>query len=116
MARADLGILAGVGIFALARLVADDVYVYWKSNSYRDRKRRLETQMTGAHALRLSEALFSGTEATMSMQLSHHFKTSLYRVMFGNTYGESIDPEGRQPRLRAKARDRRAGCYPWHHA
>jgi hypothetical protein len=26
----------------------------------------------------------------MSTQLSHHCKTSLYRVMFGNTHGESI--------------------------
>jgi hypothetical protein len=56
MARADLGILAGVGIFALSCLVMYGVYVYWRSNSYCDRKRRLETQISGAQALRLSEA------------------------------------------------------------
>jgi len=90
MARADLEILAGVGILALACLLVCGVYVYWRSDSYRDRNGRLETQISGAQALRLREEQFSGAEATMSTQLSHHCRTSLFRVMFGNTHGESI--------------------------
>ena len=90
MARADLAILAGVGIFALACLVVCGVYVYWSSDSHRDRKRRLKTQISGAQAIRRNDEQFSGIEATMSTQLSHHCKSSLYRVMFGNKHGESI--------------------------
>src|ERR1700687_1073658 len=90
MARADLAVLAGVGILALACLVVCGVYVYWRSDGYRDRKRRLEAQISGAQTIRRSEEQLSGTEATMGTQLSHHCKTSLYRVMFGNTHDESI--------------------------
>src|SRR6202022_2170538 len=83
-----MGILAGVRILALACLVACGVYVYWSSDSYRDRKR--QTQISGAQTIRRSEEQLSGTEATMGTQLSHHCKASLYRVMFGNTHDESI--------------------------
>ncbi|WP_233465194.1 hypothetical protein [Paraburkholderia madseniana] len=81
MARTDLAVLAGVGILALACLVVYGIYLYWSSDSYRDRKRQLEPQIGSAHAIQKNEKQFSGTEATMGTQLSHRCKTSLYRGM-----------------------------------
>jgi hypothetical protein len=86
----DLAVLAGVGILALACLVVCGVYVYWSSDGYRDRKRRSETQISGALAIQRNDDPFSGTEATMGTQLSHRCKTSLYRVKFGHAHDESI--------------------------
>ena len=67
----DLAVLADVGILALAYLVVCGVYVYWSSDSYRDRKRRLETQISGAQAIgrhRLDQRVGGP-------HLNHHAKT-----------------------------------------
>jgi hypothetical protein len=89
MARTEMAVLGGVAILALACLVVCAIYVYWGSDRYRDRKRRLESQISGNQAVGQNDEPFSGTGATMGTQLSYRCKTSLYRAVFGNTDDES---------------------------
>jgi hypothetical protein len=90
MANADLAVLWGVGILALACLVVCGVYVFWSSATYRGRKQRFGKQVSGIRAISKSKAPLSQTEATMGTQLSHRCRTSLYRAVFDNTHHESI--------------------------
>ena len=90
MAQADLAILGGVGILALACLVVCGIYLYWSSDRYRDRQQRLETQNSGTQAAEQNDEQFSETGATMGTQLSHRCKSSLYRAVFSNAHDESI--------------------------
>jgi hypothetical protein len=85
MVHADLAVLGGVGILALACLVVCGMHVYWSSDGYRDRQRRFETQKSAARATQ-----HYGTEAAMGTQLSHRCVTSLYRAVFSHTHKESI--------------------------
>lgn len=90
MAHADLAILGGVGILALACLLVCGIYLYWSSNRYRDRQRRLETQISGTQAAEQNDEQFSEPGTTMGTQLSHRCKTSLYRAVFSNAQDDSI--------------------------
>jgi hypothetical protein len=90
MANADLAVLVGVGILALICLIVCGVYVYWSSDRYRDRKRRVETRISGTQAMGQNDEQFSGAEAIMGTQLSYRCKTSLYRAVFGNPHNESV--------------------------
>jgi hypothetical protein len=98
MAHADLAVLGGVGILALACLVVCGLYVYWSSETYRARQVRLRQagrqiivigQPPGKrNAGKKNEAL-SGVQATMGTQLSQRCKTSLYRAMFSSATSDS---------------------------
>ncbi|MFM0347423.1 hypothetical protein [Paraburkholderia sp. RL17-347-BIC-D] len=90
MAHADLAILGGVGILALACLVVCGIYLYWSSDRYRDRQQRSETPLSGTQAAEQNDEQFSEPGATMGTQLSHRCKTSLYRAVFNNAHDESI--------------------------
>ncbi|MFM0171349.1 hypothetical protein [Paraburkholderia sediminicola] len=90
MAHADLAILGGVGILALACLLVCGIYLYWSSDRYRDRQQRLETQISGVQAAEQNDEQFSEPGATMGTQLSHRCKTSLYRAVFNNAHDDSI--------------------------
>ena len=90
MAHADLAVLWGVGILALACLVVCGVYLYWSSEKYRSRKRRFAMQARSIRAMGKKKAPFSETEASMGTQLSHRCRTSLYRAVFDNSHHESI--------------------------
>jgi hypothetical protein len=90
MAHADLAILGGVGILALACLLVCGIYLYWSSDRYRDRQQRLEAQISGAQAAEQNDEQFSEPGATMGTQLSHRCKTSLYRAVFNNSHDDSI--------------------------
>ncbi|KAA1002438.1 hypothetical protein FVF58_38280 [Paraburkholderia panacisoli] len=90
MAYADLAVLWGVGILALACLVVCGVYLYWSSEKYRRRKKRFDKQMSGIRATGKNRTSLSLTGADMGTQLSHRCKTSLYRAVFDNTHHESI--------------------------
>lgn len=104
MAHADLAVLGGVGILALACLVVCGLYVYWSSETYRARQVLLRQSnrqviVVGGTAgkqnagmttpVKKNEAL-SGVQATMGTQLSHRCKSSLYRAMFSNAQNDSI--------------------------
>ncbi|PRX27827.1 hypothetical protein B0G75_11348 [Paraburkholderia sp. BL18I3N2] len=90
MAHADLAILGGVGILAMACLVVCGIYLYWSSDRYRDRQQRLETQIGTTQVAEQNDEQFSEPGATMGTQLSHRCKTSLYRAAANNAHGESI--------------------------
>ena len=108
MVHADLAVLGGVGILALACLAVCGVYLYWGSDAYRSRQRRREFEaqilrppsprLTGLpkkhksapRAIAQNDEAFSGANATMGTQLSHRCKTSLYRAVFNAAHGESI--------------------------
>lgn len=90
MANADLAVLWGVGILALACLVVCGVYLYWRSEKYRGRKQRSHTQKSGTRPTGKNRPPLSQTEATIGTQLSHRCRTSLYRAVFDNTHHESI--------------------------
>ncbi|SDH11871.1 hypothetical protein SAMN05216466_107164 [Paraburkholderia phenazinium] len=90
MVRIDLAVLAGVGILALACLVACGMYVYRCSDSYRARKRRTRAQRRGGRTIPRLDVSCSQAEATIGTQLSDRCRTSLYRVMFGHADDESI--------------------------
>jgi hypothetical protein len=102
MAHADLAVLGGVGILSLASLVICGMYVYWSSDRYRNRQRRLEAQYGGARSIAQLIAQLSGqlsgpdnepssaVEVTMGTQLSARCKTSLYRAVFSNAHEASI--------------------------
>jgi hypothetical protein len=90
MVRIDLAVLAGVGILALACLVACGFYVYRCSDSYRNRKRRAEAKMSAGRVIQRIGTQLSQTEPTIGTQLSDRCRTSLYRVMFGRAHDESI--------------------------
>jgi hypothetical protein len=98
MASADLAVLGGVGILALACLVVCGMYVYWSSDRYRNRnrnrssnrKRRVEPRISGTQAINQNGEQFSGADATMGTQLSYRCKTSLYRAVFGNSHDQSV--------------------------
>jgi hypothetical protein len=102
MVHADLAVLGGVGILALACLAVCGVYLYWGSDTYRSRQRRLafeaqilkpplpNQQKSGTRAIPQNNEEFSGANATMGTQLSHRCKTSLYRAVFSANHGESI--------------------------
>ncbi|CAD6531752.1 hypothetical protein [Paraburkholderia metrosideri] len=105
MAHADLAVLGGVGILALACLTVCGVYLYWGSDAYRSRRRRREfeaqilrplpsrspkKQKSSTPAIPQNDEEFSGANATMGTQLSHRCKTSLFRAVFNAAHGESI--------------------------
>jgi hypothetical protein len=90
MANADLAVLWGVGILALACLVVCGVYLYWSSEKYRGRKQRSGIQKSGIRPTGKNRPLLSQTEAGIGTQLSHRCRTSLYRAVFDNTHHESI--------------------------
>jgi hypothetical protein len=116
MAYADLAVLVGVGILALACLTVCGVYLYWNSDAYRSRQRRLrlEAQIlrplpaglpaaprkhkserrsehrSATRAIPQNDDEFSGATATMGTQLSQRCKTSLFRAVFNAPHGESI--------------------------
>jgi hypothetical protein len=85
MAHADLAVLWGVGILALACLVVCGVYLYWSSEKYRSRKQRFDKPMSGIRATGKNKA-----SLTVGTQLSHRCRTSLYRAVFDDTHHESI--------------------------
>ncbi|MGF6773579.1 hypothetical protein P3T18_006093 [Paraburkholderia sp. GAS199] len=89
MAHADLAVLGGAGILSLACLFVCGMYVYWSSDRYRDRQRRLTSQETGAQPAGRDDEPFSATEATMGTQLSDRCKTSLYRAVFSSAHEAS---------------------------
>ena len=90
MAYADLVALGGVGILSLFCLAVCGVYVHRSSDSYRDRQRRVETQISGAQPPGQHDEWFSGTGVTVGTQLSQRCKTSMYRAVFRNAHDESI--------------------------
>src|ERR1700753_956025 len=101
MAHADLAVLGGVGMLALACLVVCGLYLYWSSEGYRGRKREafkqtrrkevIGKQKCGvSHTAGKNNEVLSGVHATMGTQLSHRCKTSLYRAMFSSAHSESI--------------------------
>lgn len=102
MVHADLAVLGGVGILALACLAVCGVYLYWGSDAYRSRQRRLEfeahilkpqtfkQQIGGRRATAQTRESSSGAQATMGTQLSHRCRTSLYRAVFSAAHGESV--------------------------
>ncbi|MFL9900850.1 hypothetical protein PQR75_25190 [Paraburkholderia fungorum] len=90
MAHADLAVLWGVGILSLASLVVCGMYVYWSSDSYRNRQRRFEAQHSGAQSIAHYDEPSSAIEVTMGTQLSARCKTSLYRAVFSNVQEGSI--------------------------
>ena len=102
MVHADLAVLGGVGILALVCLAVCCVYLYWASDTYRSRQRRLEfeaqilkpplpnKQKSDTRTIPQNNEAFSGATATMGTQLSHRCKTSLFRAVFNAAHGESI--------------------------
>jgi hypothetical protein len=90
MVRTDLTVLAGVGILALACLVACGLYVYWCCDSYRNRKHRSKTPTSRRRAIQRVEHASSEVDTTIGTQLSQRCKTSLYRLMFGHAHDECI--------------------------
>jgi hypothetical protein len=90
MVRTDLTVLAGVGILALACLVACGFYVYWCSGSYRNRKLRSRRPTSVRRAIQRDNHVSSEVDATFGTQLSQRCKTSLYRLMFGEAHDECI--------------------------
>ena len=90
MANADLAVLGGVGILALACLFVCAMHVYRSSDKYRNRRRQVETCISGTQAINQNDEQFWGAEATMGTQLSYRCKTSLYRAVFDNLHDESV--------------------------
>ena len=90
MVRTDLTVLAGVGILALACLVACGLYVYWCSDRYRSRKQRPQWPMSVGWANPRTHEAPAAVEETVGTQLSQRCKTSLYRLMFGQAHDECI--------------------------
>jgi hypothetical protein len=90
MVRTDLTVLAGVGILALACLVACGLHVYWSSESYRKRKQRYRTPMPTGWAVRRAKETLLAIEESAGTQLSQRCKTSLYRMMFGEAHAENV--------------------------
>jgi hypothetical protein len=90
MVRTDLTVLAGVGILALACLVACGFYVYWCSDNYRNRKHRRQTPTRDGRAVQRHKHAPPEAETTAGTQLSQRCKTSLYRLMFGHAHDECI--------------------------
>ncbi|MFM0738702.1 hypothetical protein PQQ51_15790 [Paraburkholderia xenovorans] len=89
MMHADLAVLGGVGILALACLVVCGIHVYWSSDSYRDRQRRPGTHKSDAQITGKNDELSSEAEVTMGTQLGDRCKTSLYRAVFSHAHNES---------------------------
>ncbi|WP_345814209.1 hypothetical protein AAGS40_07445 [Paraburkholderia sp. PREW-6R] len=101
MAHADLAVLGGVGMLALACLVVCSLYLYWSSERYRARQRQSVRQTgtkpssgrqkSGAgQTAGKNNAVLSGVHVTMGTQLSHRCRTSLYRAVFSSAHSESI--------------------------
>ncbi|MFM0034576.1 hypothetical protein [Paraburkholderia strydomiana] len=90
MAHDDLVVLVGVGILALACLFVCGLYVYRSSDTWRNRKRRSDTHVSGVQTSGSNRESFSDEEALMGTQLSHCCKTSLYRAVFGSGHDERI--------------------------
>lgn len=101
MAHADLAVLGGVGMLALACLVVCGLYLYWSSEGYRARQRKSvkqtgRRQLSGKQTCGVSQTagknneVLLGVHATMGTQLSHRCKTSLYRAVFSSAHNESI--------------------------
>lgn len=90
MAHADLAVLGGVGVLALACLVVCAIYLYWSSDRYRERRRQEEKPVIRTEAARQNDEQVSGAGATVGTQLSHHCRTSLYRAVFKDAHDESI--------------------------
>ncbi|WP_144108217.1 hypothetical protein [Paraburkholderia sp. BCC1886] len=90
MARADLAVLAGVAILALACLFVCGLYVYWSSEHYRARLRQGHASTGGTKAIAQHEEELSGGESIMASHLSQRCKMSLYRAVAGDTHGESM--------------------------
>jgi hypothetical protein len=90
MVRTDLTVLAGVGILALACLVACGFYVYWCSDSFRNRKQRSQWPTTVRRAIQRDNHASSEVDEAIGTQLSQRCKTSLYRLMFGHSHDECI--------------------------
>lgn len=90
MAHADLAVLGGVGVLALACLIVCAVYLYWSSDRYRERERQGERPIIGAETAEKKDEQFQKAGETMGTRLSHHCKSSLYRATFNDAHQERI--------------------------